>query len=355
MMIETIQSSVLSSDTETQLKPVHGFLAHYRVCSNWKLIPAIALTAICATGIVCAFLVWHNPYLSLPFGAGCILSLYLVYQGYHYSQLKNFQQNNQEFSRTLADTQRVQENLKEETKKYHKENESLKLEMDSLKSTAENLNLQISKLNEEKKNLQNNIEELQKSLHEFKKNHHSFKETIESLEKTKNVHHLQIQAIHSAFADVEKTAIGTQSEFERVVKNLSNVVSQFIEENEALKRNSLFQETASILTEIIAYLPTMVLKVKELKEQYLNNEKRIQEQMNQMAALRKALRDYSANRGSKQEDCNHLSQKVIQQNTQEIQNVKENFQNFLNELSHDLTHYKKENQELNQYLLKFEM
>lgn len=108
-------------------------------CGSWRMVPAMALVAVCIIGIVTA-LFWNQPYLTIPPAVGLFASFYQLYIAGNYGRLKSLGESAEGIA---GERQR----LNVEVTTIKGENGTLKLNVATLTKTKDQLTSEVNNLN----------------------------------------------------------------------------------------------------------------------------------------------------------------------------------------------------------------
>jgi len=109
------------------------------------MIPGVLALAASVIAVVCA-IIWNAPYLCIAFAPSVLASLYLIYLGWDFHNLKSFAENNRQMKASIL-------NLNEQNLELSKKLEFLEEENKKIKDSADKLSTLVGQLKIENFNL----------------------------------------------------------------------------------------------------------------------------------------------------------------------------------------------------------
>ncbi|MCH9610281.1 MAG: hypothetical protein S4CHLAM81_13360 [Chlamydiales bacterium] len=94
------------------------------ICPSWRMAPGI-ITLTASVVAIAYCLIKRNTYLCIPFGCGALSSIYLIYLGHQYRDLKSLHQSSEEFKQSNIELKRQVRDLGSETVRLQGQNEQL--------------------------------------------------------------------------------------------------------------------------------------------------------------------------------------------------------------------------------------
>lgn len=252
------------------ISPVISSESSSACCGYVRMAPAVVTLVTSTMGVaICLF--YKMPYLSIPFGGGCLSSAYLCYLAHEYRHLKDLSAISQEQRSQLIELHSQNETFKESNEQlvtsletFERQNAALSKEVERSAQTAETLGREVltlvltnqqlgstasrletenADLNRVKTGLQEQILQLQ-----------SANTTLDSgLKETTQLYQLQLdrlQSLNQALSTMKET---NSSDFNELMSALSTKISVFNEENAKLKsQQDMMTETATRLKDLLA-------------------------------------------------------------------------------------------------------
>jgi chromosome segregation ATPase len=246
----------------------------------WRVVPGLLALISTIIAVICA-LIWNSPYLSLAFAPGAIASLYLIYLGWDFGNLKTFSENNDHLEHSII-------NLKQEVNGLQKENECLRQrlldfseENNRLKNCVDSLETVAEDLGQEKVSLSVANQQLEKTVKELEK----LKQLLEERGKE---HVNQLAAIAGSFSVIKDAVANDHERIAQHVDRLGGQVEQFKSAGANLEAAGLeFERQAQL--QVAGLLEAVKGTLDEWKK-WINNDE-VREQRIQKEELQKSLQE----------------------------------------------------------------
>jgi chromosome segregation ATPase len=297
-----------------------------RVCPLWRIIPGLLTLAALVVAVVCS-IVWNCPYLCIVYGLGGIASIYLIYLGCNYAQLKSLGENNDQLEESIRTLNSENEELAKKLETFEEENQKLKETTTKMSDLVKNLESENCNLSDTNQKLQTTVSDLE--------------QLKETLDKKAGAHVKQLENFKGALTDLQGSTEKNHATF-------GEMLEKFIKEVEILETaRTNFESTGSDIEakmkqQVLALLDAaevmkgIFTKINEWKDNDLVKKQIEAQQLlgEQMFKLRDTL---SKNEGK-------LEEQVLQ--IKELASIKEGFQNTLTNLLEEIDKLKNVNADL---------
>jgi DNA repair exonuclease SbcCD ATPase subunit len=249
-----------------------------RVCPHWRMIPGLLALAASVVALVCA-LTWNSPYLCIAFAPGAGSSVYLIYLGWEFQDLKTYAENNEQLQGSVRNLQMENHGLQEKLSQFEAENKKLQESAKTLQTLTEDLKSENFNLAEANKTLNGTLADLEKLKITLETKAAGHVEQLSTLQKSLSGIYESVDKDHAKFAENLKR-------FTDEIELLSTTRSDFDKTGSVIEEK--MKEQVTILLQAAAMLKDIFSNINDWK-----NDKAIEERLNNQRLLHQQIVDLS--------------------------------------------------------------
>lgn len=208
-----------------------------RVDTYCKISVGLLCVALSVTALCCAIL-WHRPWLCLPFGIGVLGSGYLTYVAYASRHMKNLEEEVSTLQATHRQFKIDQEAfsaearthtaaLAEQAQKFQEENSQLEKTCGTLRAEIEDLRKENLSLTQIRETMEHDVAALLSSLQTLSLSQEKGQRRFEGGLTLLNQQLVQAQALLSQGAQAEQKLSALSKELEQLFASLSAWIKQY--------------------------------------------------------------------------------------------------------------------------------
>lgn len=162
-----------------------------RICPSWRMLPGLVALASCVVGIACAIM-WKIEMLCIAFAPGAASSIYFIYLGWSFKDLKTFAESNEELRISLGTLKEENEKLQGQLQSLQGKLEEIEKIRGELQATSEEFRIENAELHVTNAKLKDNVEK--------------FESLNDLLSVRVDTQVEQLQGLHYSLEGIEKSA-----------------------------------------------------------------------------------------------------------------------------------------------------